>query len=252
MDEATDEATDEEMDKTEDLIVDIETDTMTETHISSKKAYSNVSSSQETLSPQTPSVPFSQAPFLPQTHLLSQAPLLPQTSLLPQTPLLSQTPSIPSSYTLLQSNWAAGPSVFQPFLTPYNSYHTPSPMPINPYYTPSPMPFNLYHTPPLMPVNSYQTLSPFAPFQFQASQYNSNPLSEMANFLKEIDEKEGTNHYYQNFLNEFEVHQVTVKNLIRLSDDELDRCGVTAIGARRTLCDYAEKYQSLQDRQNFL
>ncbi|CAG8812642.1 19936_t:CDS:1, partial [Racocetra fulgida] len=53
---------------------------------------------------------------------------------------------------------------------------------------------------------------------------------------------EGTDHYYQNFLNEFKSQQVSVKHLSKLSDKELEQCRVNTIGARRTLHDYAENF----------
>ncbi|CAG8530665.1 10359_t:CDS:1, partial [Racocetra persica] len=88
-----------------------------------QKRYSSISPPpQESLLPQKFLPP--QTPFLSQAHSLSQASLLPQALSV----LLSQVPS----------NWTFGPSVFQLFLPPFNTYHTLSLMLFNLYYTPTP------------------------------------------------------------------------------------------------------------------
>ncbi|CAG8534730.1 16994_t:CDS:1, partial [Cetraspora pellucida] len=63
-------------------------------------------------------------------------------------------------------------------------------------------------------------------------------------FLKDVDEKEGTDHYYQDFLENFERQKILAKHLQRLTDKEFEQCKVDTIGARQTLCEYAAKYQT--------
>ncbi|CAG8553353.1 10814_t:CDS:2 [Racocetra fulgida] len=75
---------------------------------------------------------------------------------------------------------------------------------------------------------------------------NSNitsTLFTMSEFLKELDEKEETGHYYQNFLEEFETQQILVRYLRRLTDEQFDKCEVKTISAQQTLREYAEKLQ---------
>lgn len=95
----------------------------------------------------------------------------------------------------------------------------------------------------------------FDPFQMytQFMHYRSNffepkssnlSIPSMAEFLKEIDKKEETNNYYQNFLENFETQRISVRNLCTLTDDEYKECGINIIGVRRTIRDYAEKYKN--------
>ncbi|CAG8802607.1 4816_t:CDS:1, partial [Racocetra fulgida] len=49
----------------------------------------------------------------------------------------------------------------------------------------------------------------------------STTLLTMTEFLKLVDEKKGTNCYYQNFLHEFEKQQILVKHLEKLSNEKI-------------------------------
>ncbi|CAG8620894.1 7512_t:CDS:1, partial [Racocetra fulgida] len=80
-----------------------------------------------------------------------------------------------------------------------------------------------------MPFNSYCIPTQFGLLQFQTNQYSSNALPTMADLLKEIDEKKKTNNFYQNLLNEFELQQISVRHLSKLSDEEFKQCGVNTI-----------------------
>ncbi|CAG8836420.1 15493_t:CDS:1, partial [Racocetra persica] len=80
--------------------------------------------------------------------------------------------------------------------------------------------------------------------QPQPIQSNSNitsTLSKISEFLKELDEKEETGHYYQNFLEEFEIQRILVRYLRRLTDKQFDKYRVKTISAQQTLRKYAEK-----------
>jgi hypothetical protein len=103
---------------------------------------------------------------------------------------------------------------------------------------------NQYTSLPFYP--SYQFYPQYIPFQQQNFlQPKMTPLliPSLAEFLKEIDSKENTNNYYQNFLKEFEAQQISVYYLSKLTDEEYIQCGVNTIGARRTIREYAEKYK---------
>jgi hypothetical protein len=67
----------------------------------------------------------------------------------------------------------------------------------------------------------------------------------ISDFLKQIDEYEGTDNYYQSFLVELERQKISVRILSKLSDEEFEKCGVDTIGARQTLCDYAIRYNNV-------
>ncbi|CAG8700581.1 25531_t:CDS:2 [Dentiscutata erythropus] len=97
------------------------------------------------------------------------------------------------------------------------------------------------------PYNPYQTLS-HIPLHPQVIRSNSNislTIPTMVEFLKEIDENEGTGHHYQDFLNKFEEQKVLVKHLRRLTDKDFELCDIKTIGERETLREYAEKYQPI-------
>ncbi|CAG8751857.1 1595_t:CDS:1, partial [Racocetra fulgida] len=94
----------------------------------------------------------------------------------------------------------------------------------------------------LNPYNSYQTLS-LQTQPFQSNSYVSPIIPTMAEFLMEIDEKEGTDYYYQDFLGNFEAQRISVKQLQRLTDEKLNQCEVNTIGAHETIREYAEKYR---------
>ncbi|CAG8584672.1 5647_t:CDS:1, partial [Scutellospora calospora] len=72
--------------------------------------------------------------------------------------------------------------------------------------------------------NSYQTLPqiPLQPSATQSNLYNFFALPSMAEFLKDVDKKEGTSHYYQDFLENFEKQKILVKHLQRLTDKEFE------------------------------
>lgn len=150
-------------------------------------------------------LPFSQAPL--SSLQSSQAPfvLLPQglSQGLPQG--LPPTPFVLPS----QNNWTYGPLAFQPFSLPFNPY---------------------------------QVQSQFISLQPNASRFVSTTLPTMDEFLRDVDEQEGTGHYYQNFLYELRKQEVSVKNLKTLSDEAFKDCGVKTIGARQTLRDYAGRF----------
>ncbi|CAG8684453.1 21961_t:CDS:2, partial [Dentiscutata erythropus] len=144
---------------------------------------------------------------LPQSQVLQAQPQL----------FLSSSPSLQAPLLSPQQyNWAFGSQMFQP------------------------------HQPLLtIPYNPYQTLSYTT--QPQPMQYNSNISSTfptMSEFLKEVDEKEKTGTYYQNFLGDFESQRILVKHLRRLTDEQFDKCKVTTIGTQQTLREYAERYYS--------
>ncbi|CAG8802963.1 5533_t:CDS:2, partial [Dentiscutata erythropus] len=84
-------------------------------------------------------------------------------------------------------------------------------------------------------------LLPQAPFVLPLQ---NNWAYGSSTFQLELDKSKTTNCYYQNFLHKFEKQQISVKNLVRLSDDALKLCGVDTIGAHQTLHDYAKKYQN--------
>ncbi|CAG8788134.1 19773_t:CDS:2, partial [Cetraspora pellucida] len=67
---------------------------------------------------------------------------------------------------------------------------------------------------------------------------------EIRNAYHYVDEKEETDHYYQDFLENFERQKILVKHLQRLTDKEFEQCKVDTIGARQTLREYAAKYQT--------
>ncbi|CAG8610978.1 6724_t:CDS:2, partial [Racocetra fulgida] len=95
--------------------------------------------------------------------------------------------------------------------------------------------------------NPYQTLSHIS-LQPQVIRSNSNislTIPTMIEFLKEIDENEGTGHHYQDFLSKFEKQKVLVKHLRRLTDKDFELCNIKTISERETLREYAEKYQPI-------
>ncbi|RIB29801.1 hypothetical protein C2G38_938935 [Gigaspora rosea] len=67
-------------------------------------------------------------------------------------------------------------------------------------------------------------------------------LPEIDDFLKHVDESEGTIDYYQKFLFEFKQQKISVRLLSKLSNEDFQQCGVDTIGARETLREYAVKY----------
>ena len=107
--------------------------------------------------------------------------------------------------------------------------------------------------------NSYLLLPPYNPLQmFSAftSPYNPTNILEqtltssaltiptISEFLKQVDEMEGTNNYYQSLLIKLEQQRISVRILSKLTDEDFEKCGVDTIGARQTLRDYAMKYNN--------
>ncbi|CAG8721705.1 9890_t:CDS:2, partial [Racocetra fulgida] len=88
-----------------------------------------------------------------------------------------------------------------------------------PFQAPFQSPFQALFQAPLASLSSSQSL------------FFSTTLPMMAEFLREINENEATNFYYQSFLHEFEKQKVSVKNLARLPDKALKLCGIDAVGA---------------------
>lgn len=69
-------------------------------------------------------------------------------------------------------------------------------------------------------------------------------IHTIGDFLKQVDESEGTNDYYHSVLTELEQQRISVRILPKLSDKEFEICGVDTIGARQTLHNYAIKYNN--------
>lgn len=65
----------------------------------------------------------------------------------------------------------------------------------------------------------------------------------MAEFLQQIDIMEETDDYYFKFLEGFEKQRIKVKHLYKLSDNQFEACGITAIGDIETIRDAARKYK---------
>ena len=108
--------------------------------------------------------------------------------------------------------------------------------------------------------NSYLLLPPYNPLQmFSAftSPYNPTNILEqtltssaltiptISEFLKQVDEMEGTNNYYQSFLEGLEKQRISVRILSKLSMEEFEKWGVDTIGAQKTLLDYAKRYNNI-------
>ena len=67
-------------------------------------------------------------------------------------------------------------------------------------------------------------------------------LSTIEDFLKHVDECEGTGDCYQKFLFKFEQQRISVRLLSKLSDENFEKCDVDTIGAKQTLREYAASY----------
>ncbi|CAG8804453.1 6818_t:CDS:1, partial [Dentiscutata erythropus] len=59
--------------------------------------------------------------------------------------------------------------------------------------------------------------------------YVSSILPTMEEFLKEVDENEGTDYHYQDFLEKFKAQRVSVKNLMKLMIEDFKQCGVDIV-----------------------
>ncbi|CAG8659837.1 28532_t:CDS:1 [Dentiscutata erythropus] len=94
-----------------------------------------------------------------------------------------------------------------------------------------------------IPYNSYQQLSHISLQPSTSNLYISFTLPSMKEFLREVDEKEETGQYYQDFLEKFKMQRVLVKHLSELIDEEFEKCGIDTVGARKTLREYARRYQ---------
>ncbi|CAB4489812.1 unnamed protein product [Rhizophagus irregularis] len=87
-------------------------------------------------------------------------------------------------------------------------------------------------------------------FYHQAHTYQQTPtmttkLPTISDFLKQIDDNEGTNNYYQSFLEGLEKQRISVRILSKLSMEEFKICGVNTIGAQKTLLDYTKRYNNI-------
>ena len=56
-------------------------------------------------------------------------------------------------------------------------------------------------------------------------------LPTISDFLKQIDENEGTDNYHQSFLAGLEKQKISVRILSKLSVEEFEKCGVDTISA---------------------
>jgi hypothetical protein len=102
---------------------------------------------------------------------------------------------------------------------------------------------------PNIPFPSYNPLSafPLSPYPISyVSSFSSRLITPtISEFLKQVDEDEGTNDYYQSFLTKLEEQRISVRILSKLSDEEFEKCGVNTIGARQTIRDYAIRYNNV-------
>ena len=107
----------------------------------------------------------------------------------------------------------------------------------------------------LLPSSSYIPFSLYNPLQMFPAPYAAHVLEQtptmttklptISDFLKQIDENEGTNNYYQSFLEGLEKQRISVRILSKLSMEEFEKCGVDTIGAQNTLLDYAKRYNNI-------
>jgi len=112
-------------------------------------------------------------------------------------------------------------------------------LPQNPY-----IPFPLYNPLQMLPTLASSYSSPHVLEQTLISPVTKLVMSTIGDFLKQVDEHEGTGDYYQGFLTELEQQRISVRILPKLSDNEFEKCEIDTIGARQTLRDYAIKYSS--------
>ncbi|CAG8729340.1 22473_t:CDS:2 [Gigaspora margarita] len=113
---------------------------------------------------------------------------------------------------------------------------------------------NLISSPnPYLPFPFYNLLQAFSAFfqlystsniSEQTSQATKLTILTIGDFLKQVDENEGTNNYYQMFLVKLEQQRISVRILSKLSDEEFEKCGIDTISAQKTLRDYASKYSN--------
>ncbi|RIB04034.1 hypothetical protein C2G38_2048775 [Gigaspora rosea] len=80
------------------------------------------------------------------------------------------------------------------------------------------------------------------PIQLAFQPTSGTMLPTMKDFLKHVNECEGTEDYYQKFLFKFEQQRISVQLLSKLSDENFEKCDVDTIGAQKTLREYAAKY----------
>ncbi|CAG8620836.1 11552_t:CDS:2, partial [Racocetra fulgida] len=64
----------------------------------------------------------------------------------------------------------------------------------------------------------------------------------LEDFLKHIDECEGTGNYYHGFLLKFQQQKISIRLLTKLSNEDFEKCDIDTIGAQQTLRDYAARY----------
>ncbi|PKB99887.1 hypothetical protein RhiirA5_403448 [Rhizophagus irregularis] len=108
----------------------------------------------------------------------------------------------------------------------------------------------------LLPSSSYIPFSLYNSLQMFPAPYTAHVLAEqtptmttklptISDFLKQIDDNEGTNNYYQSFLEGLEKQRISVRILSKLSMEEFKICGVDTIGVQKTLLDYAKRYNNI-------
>ncbi|GET59308.1 uncharacterized protein OCT59_009118 [Rhizophagus irregularis] len=107
----------------------------------------------------------------------------------------------------------------------------------------------------LLPSSSYIPFSLYNSLQMFSAPYTAHVLEQtpimitklptISDFLKQIDDNEGTNNYYQSFLEGLEKQRISVRILSKLSMEEFKICGVDTIGVQKTLLDYAKRYNNI-------
>jgi hypothetical protein len=151
-------------------------------------------------------------------------------------------------YYYLQNKGLATPT--NPPTHPLFAYRHPSktkpsylqPSAENPLLPSSPyIPFSLYN-----PSQMFSAPHPtYSLEQTLISPIMTTKLPTISDFLKQIDENEGTDNYYQSFLEGLERQRISVRILSKLSAEEFEKCGVDTIGAQKILLDYAKRYNNI-------
>lgn len=100
------------------------------------------------------------------------------------------------------------------------------------------IPFSLYNSLQMFP-------APYTAHVLEQTPTMTTKLPTISDFLKQIDDNEGTNNYYQSFLEGLEKQRISVRILSKLSMEEFKICGVDTIGVQKTLLDYAKRYNNI-------
>ncbi|PKC53571.1 hypothetical protein RhiirA1_543156 [Rhizophagus irregularis] len=100
------------------------------------------------------------------------------------------------------------------------------------------IPFSLYNSLQMFP-------APYTAHVLEQTPTMTTKLPTISDFLKQIDDNEGTNNYYQSFLEGLEKQRISVRILSKLSMEEFKICGVDTISAQKTLLDYAKRYNNI-------